>query len=74
MTAVVPVKFAPLIVTVVPIVPLVGVNEVMDGENDVPPVTVKLGVPSPFESVVPPGVLTTTNPWPTGAAPTVARI
>ena len=73
-TEVVPVKFAPLIVTLVPMVPLVGAKEVIAGGNDPPPVTVKLGVPRVPVSVVPPGVVTTMSPDPVAAAPTVARI
>jgi len=73
-TAVVPVKFAPLIVTLVPPMPPVGVNEVITGEDEPFVVTVKLGVPRLLLSVVPPGVVTTTSPDPVAPAPTVARI
>ena len=49
-TAVTPVKFVPLIVTLVPTGPLVGVNDVTVGGDPPPPVTVKLVelVPVPF--------------------------
>jgi hypothetical protein len=51
-TEVVPVKFVPLIVTVVPLEPLVGVNEVIVGD------AVDVMVKSPELVAVPPGVVT----------------
>ena len=50
LTAVTPVKFVPLTVTLVPTGPLVGVNDVTVGGEPPPPVTVKLAalVPVPF--------------------------
>src|SRR6185436_12500467 len=68
-TRVVPVKFVPVIVTLVPTGPLVGANEVIVGAGGGVCVTVKL----PLLVAVPPGVVTPIRPVvaPVG---TVARI
>ena len=53
LTAVAPVKFAPLIVTIAPVAALVGVNDAMVG----------IGMyVNPANDIVPPGVVTTTLP------------
>lgn len=73
LTLFVPVKLTPLIVTRVLTAPLVGENDVIDGGGGVIG-TVKFCGVSALESVLPPGVVTTTNPWAGLTALTVARI
>ena len=70
LTAVVPVKFAPLMVTIVPAPPLVGVNDVIAGGGG-GPAAMKFAGLSRLLSPVPPGVVTTTSPV-VAPAPTVA--
>ena len=72
-TAVVPVKLTPLIVTTVPEVPLVGVNDEIMGKGG-GETTVKFGVGRDVVSAVPPGVVTTMGPWLLAGASTVALI
>ena len=72
-TEVVPVKLTPLIVTTVPAVPLVGVNDEIMGTGG-GGTTVKLDVPREVVSAVPPGVVTTMGPWLLTGASTVATI
>jgi hypothetical protein len=62
-----------LIVTKVPAVPLVGVNDEITGTGG-GGTTVKSGVPREVVSAVPPGVVTIMGPWLLPGASTVARI
>lgn len=61
-TARVPMKFVPLIATVVPTTPLAGVNAVIVGAKPAEVVTVKFGVESSVVSAGPMGAVTEIGP------------